>query len=209
MNRFSKFVVIGSSLPALCCLPATAADGGWKADVSKTPIPQRPISGMNHGQPFKVDQVRIQLGQDGSASTKKDTHTFRSATISLQEGKEFIPDREFIIFLALKPGDKLDGKVFSLAPTKFGQEKPSIHYPDGAAIPYVQGIHMAYKVKGESFPSHDMPSGGYSLRIIFGKTRANNIPFQIYLTMPDKEKSWIAGTRTAPVFTLVTEKTKH
>jgi hypothetical protein len=208
MNRFYKFAVIGGSLLALGALTASAAEGGWKADVSKAPIPQRPIAGMNHGQPFKVDQVRVQLGKDVVA-TKDNSHPFRGVTFSLQEGKEFMPNREFIIFLALKPGEKLDGKTFSLAPTKFGEEAPSIHYPDGAAIPYVQGIHMAYKVKGETFPSHDMPSGGYSLHIIFGKAKANKIPCQVYLAMPDKEKSWIAGTCTAPVFMLVAEKAKH
>jgi hypothetical protein len=208
MIRFYKFAAIGGSLLVLGCLTATATEGGWKADVSKASIPQRPISGMNHGQPFKVGLVRVQLGVDKPA-TKESTHPFRSVTLSLQEGKEFMPDREFMIFLALKPGEKLDGKVFSLAPTKFGQQAPSIHYPDGASIPHVQGIHMAYKIKGQSLPTHDMPFDGYSLHVFFGKTRANNIPCQIYLAMPDKEKSWIAGTCIAPVITLVSEKTKH
>jgi hypothetical protein len=158
-------------LGALCwagaAVPSEAKGTEWLPDVKKSPTPARPASGRISGKAFKVERAEL----DGAN------------ILSLRQGKEFFADREFKIFL-FQSGAKLDGKTFTVSNTdRPGQMNPH--------------VHMSWKGPKDSIPQTEMAMGKYAMRLQFGKRKNGKITGQIYLCMPDAQKSYVAGYFTA------------
>jgi len=96
--------------------------------------------------------------------------------LSLRSGKDTIH-----MFLNLKPGQEIEGKSFEWnsegAP---GQGRPAIHIH----------IHSTKPLGVQAY------TRGYAMRLEFGKEKDGSVPGKLYLCLPDKRKSWIAGSFT-------------
>jgi hypothetical protein len=154
-------------------------------DASKAVPPAHPAKGSVHGSPFVVQKAEIRF-------SKAEANGYSSAILTLRQGDKFFADREFIVFLAMKPGDTPDGKTFLLRPgSPFNQ--PGVFKVGGVTYPPVQGIHMSWKKVKEQVPETDMTTEK-TLRLQFGKRTGGVLPGTVYLCVKDKEKSFVAGS---------------
>jgi hypothetical protein len=102
--------------------------------------------------------------------------------LSIRMGKEFFADAEFLIFTFVHDKEKIEGKSFKIEP---GEDFGTPH------------IHFRYMVGDEKTPETEIFMNKYSMVLEFGKAGKDGIPGKIYLSLPDKEKSFVAGTFTA------------
>jgi hypothetical protein len=188
---------LGSMLCALSGIGQFKDTGILARDVTTAVIPAKPASGKVHGSPFKVERAEL-TRTEGYAGDKRDKkNTYHLATLTLRQGKEFFADKEFRITIAFDRAKKLDGLVVLLKPVRFSEPVPSVKLPGGVSFPVVQGITASYRPPGETLPKSDMTLDRYSLQLRFGAMKGGQIPGRIYCAMPDKEKSFVAGTFTA------------
>jgi len=171
MNRLigaaACLVVLGS---APLAVPAGAQGAGWKADLKKVAIPNRPAAGQIHGKPFRVEKAEL------------DSQNI----LTLRQGKEFFADRDFKVFLFLS-GEKPDGKTIEVnASSRMGM---TAH------------VHMSWMEAKRTIPQIEMAMDKYTMRLVFGKRKNGKITGQIYLCMPDTQKSYVAGHFTAALKT--------
>jgi len=126
------------------------------------------VSGTINGEPFKLEKTYVQ-----------------NNILHLRQGKDFFADKEVLIFLFLKDGEKLDGKKYSV---KAGSGFGSPH------------IHMKYKVPGGSkFGETEMFMSKYTMDLEFGKSKDGAIKGKISLVVPAKKKSSISGEFAAEI----------
>jgi RNA polymerase sigma factor (sigma-70 family) len=120
--------------------PQTAAPPGkrklvvWLADASRAAFPDQPAAGRLHGKPFTVERARIAPYPQDSATVgdrpgKKEWEG--GAILCLQQGKEDEPRNRYTIFLAVKPGDTVDGKTFLVPASGLSRQTEKIRDPDG------------------------------------------------------------------------------
>ena len=105
--------------------------------------------------------------------------SIQNGILTLRQGKEFFADQEFVIFTFLKEGETLEGKKFK------------VKTDDGFGAPH---IHFKYKVEGSRLPKSEIFSKGHTMKLEFGKASAKKISGKIYLCLPDKAKSFVAGS---------------
>jgi len=55
-------------------------------------------------------------------------------------------------------------------------------------------VYMKWKEEGGNAPKQRSFVNRYALRLEFGKLSGGKLPGKIYLCVPDKEKSFLAGT---------------
>jgi len=99
--------------------------------------------------------------------------------LTIRDGKGFHPEHAVMIFLFLKKGETAEGKSFNVTTTS------------GFGSPH---IHMKWKPKGSKVPKTKMFMKDYVMRLKFGFIKNGELPGKIYLCMPDKEKSYVAGS---------------
>jgi hypothetical protein len=87
-----------------------------------------------------------------------------------------------VIFLFMKPGESVQGKSFQINPK------------DTAVASPTPQIHINWQEQGASAPKATAFSDQYAMKLEFGQTAAGKLPFKIYLCLPDKEHSYVAGT---------------
>ena len=107
-----------------------------------------------------------------------------NGVLTLRQGKDFFPDLAVTIFLFLKKGDKLEGKTYNIS---------SDH---GFGAPH---IHMAWKEGGKGVPETKIFMKEYAMRLQFKEKQNKLLPGNIFLSLPDDSKSFVAGTFTAKV----------
>jgi hypothetical protein len=122
-------------------------------------------------------------GMANGVEFKVEKASLENGILELRQGKEFFPDQAFTIFLFLKKGEPLEGKKFIMKPEVMG----GVH------------VHLKYKVAGKSISETKMFVQGYAMKLEFGQKTGNSIQGTIYLCLPDKEKSFVAGTFEAEV----------
>ena len=108
----------------------------------------------------------------------------QNGILSLRQGKNFFADQEFKIFTFLKKGENLAGKKFIVKPN------------GGFGSPHV---HFSYKIKNKNLPKTEMFMNKYTMKLEFGKVSGKKISGKIYLCLPDKAKSFIAGSFEAEI----------
>jgi hypothetical protein len=139
----------------------------WTTDVTKMKIPNAPVSGHIGGRKFKADRVEYR-----SSLTQ----------LTLRQGKDFFADDELSIFLFLKKDESPFGKTFVFGPKE-------------AAMLRAPHIYKSQRHSKDKAPkTTDFLDGGYALKLEFGKAKEGRVPGKIYVCLPDKEKSVIAGT---------------
>ena len=140
----------------------------WTLDLGARTLPNYKAKGSIAAAEFVVDAARVD----------------NRSVLSLIQGTGPIPDREFIIYLLLQPGDSLEGQKFNVTP----EEKT--------------GVPPVLK-RWRTDPNHGLLSrnfpNGYGMRLEFGLTNSGKLPGKIYLSVPDDEHSFVAGTFEADV----------
>jgi hypothetical protein len=153
-----------ATTPDTSAAPASPADPLWTLDLSRAQIPARPAAGKVHGLDFKVESAKMENG-----------------ILTIRQGKDFFAEREMTIFLFLKPGESVQGKSFQINPK------------DKTALSSTPQIHVNWMEEGQRSPKVAMFSDQYAMKLEFGQTTAGKLPFKIYLCLPDKEQSYVAG----------------
>jgi hypothetical protein len=144
------------------------AAGGWNMDVKTLRYPDSPAAGKINGADFKPDRVELE-----------------DFILTFRQGGDFFPDREIKLFLNAGQ-EGLGAKDVTLEVAARGA--------DGAAAPHV---HLAVKGPGDMIPTTQMFLDKYALRLELGKFAAGKLPGRIYLCLPDKGQSYLAGSFTA------------
>jgi tetratricopeptide (TPR) repeat protein len=147
----------------------------------------KPSSAPPGGRPaaWKKDLSNAKIPESGAAGMiNGDRFVSTSAKmehgiLTIRDGKDFFPDHAVMIFLFLKKGEKPDGKSYE------------IKISSGFGSPH---IHMKWKPADSKVPKTSMFMKGYAMRLQFGKTRNGELPGRIYLCLPDKKWSYVAGS---------------
>lgn len=113
-----------------------------------------------------------------------DTVKIEGGILTLRKGKDFLPDQATLIFLFLPKDEKLDGKTYHITRDQ------------GYGVPHV---HIKWRVSGKDVPETDMFMRDYAMRLEFGRMENGKIPGKLYLSLPDKMQSYMAGTFMAEV----------
>ena len=113
-----------------------------------------------------------------------DKATLENGILTIRDGKDFFPDHAVMIFLFLKKGETVEGKSFDVKRIM------------GFGVPH---IHIKWMPDAGNIPNTDMFMKDYSMHLEFETIKNGKIPGKIYLCMPDKLKSYAAGSFTATV----------
>ena len=113
-----------------------------------------------------------------------DAAKIESGILSLSKGTDFFPDQTALIFLFLREGEQLEGKKYFISRDQ------------GSGVPH---IHIKWKATGKNIPETEMFMRDYAMRLEFGEIESGKIPGKIYLSLPDKMESYMAGTFMAEV----------
>ncbi len=140
----------------------------WDLNIGTAKIPQGRVNGTIAGTPFLMDNARI----DSSPGV---------SILQLNQGQPLSPDRGIVIYLHLKPGEKLGGQTLTISQDM-----------KGSAVPQV-----ARRWKPDpkfATPSIKRYYNGYAMKLELGQMTTDNVvPGKIFLALPDDEKSVVAG----------------
>ena len=142
----------------------------WKLDLSGAAIPNQPVAGQIHGRRFASRQTVLQHG----------LLIFRSE-------RGWQPPLSAAIFVSTNGfradvAQNLSGKTFDIGTNNAG---------------FVPGVSLFWR-DGE-LRVMEMFTNGYAMKLQFGQPSDNKLPGEIYLCLPDKTKSYLAGIFTAEV----------
>ena len=171
-TRRSRTAALGSgndsppepeSLPVL---PAT-----WTLDADAARIPNGRVSGLLSGSNFVASSVFLLSGT-------------ATPVLALRQGEGADVDRELLIYLRFKRGDKIEGGAWTFSKEQTG------------AVPQVlkrwkPAPRMALQQK--SF------ANGYAMKLEFGKLTDDGLPGKIYVALPDAEQTVVAGVFNAEI----------
>jgi hypothetical protein len=190
--------------PAGAKPPASAGgpkEPGWPADASRTAIPDRPAAGRLHGRPFVVERARVAPNSQTSGNADDPPEKQNRAdgsVITLQQGKDHVPSNYYTIFLAVKPGDTVDGKTFVVPAGGIFKQTEKVMDKDGKGWFFpVGGVQANSREPGGKPRADVMPK--VSMRLELGKRKDGRLPGKIYLCIDDQEKSFVAGSFEAEV----------
>ena len=175
---FTKAAALGHSearkhlkMPALSKTMSSGMDStsqaGWTMDPANARVPDSIAAGVIHDEEFVVESAKLQQ---------------KSGILTIRDGKDFFPDHALIIFLFLKKGENAEGKSIYIT------EKSGFGSPH---------IHMQWKPRNKKVPQTKIFTTDYAMRLDFGRVKDGKLSGKIYLSLPDKMKSYVAGTFTA------------
>jgi len=147
----------------------------YTLDVAFAKIPEGKANGTISGTNFVVETARID--PVGTA------HVLR-----LMQGNAVSPDREVLVYLHLKPGEKLGGQNLSIS-----QDMRGVGVPQ---------VTKRWKTNPRFAPTLRSFSTGYAMKLELGELADNAFPGKIYLAFPDNEKSVVAGSFKATLATI-------
>lgn len=144
----------------------------WTLDLGTAKIPQGNVNGMISGTNFVLETARVD--PVGTAQV-----------LRLVQGQIVSPDREILVYLHLKPGEKLGGQSLSISREMMG-----------SAVPQVA---KRWKPNPKFAPQLKSFYNGYAMKLELGQVADNAIPGKIFLALPDPEQSVVAGEFKATV----------
>ncbi len=138
----------------------------WKLDLSAEDFPEQPAAGKVHGFEFVAGNVSVQNG-----------------VITFHQSGGHHP-AQVVIFTFLKNGESLAGKSWDI----------SVGVPDDPDSTKPR-VNLRWK-NGKNFKSSAY-ADGYALKLEFTDAQPDGeIPGNIYLCLPDDERSYVAGSFT-------------
>ena len=99
--------------------------------------------------------------------------------LTLRQGQDFFPDRAVTIFMFLKKDEALEGRTFNIS-TDHGFGAPH--------------IHMKWRDGDKKAPETKIFMKEYAMRLQFKEKENGALPGNIFLSLPDDSKSFVAGT---------------
>jgi hypothetical protein len=146
----------------------------WTLDLTKARIPSGRANGSISGTNFVPDTARVD--PVGAA------HVLR-----LVQGQPVSPDREVLIYLHLKSGEKLGGQTLNVSSDMAGVGVPQ--------------VTKRWKNNPKSAPFYKSFTSGYALRLELGTAADGAVPGKIFLALPDADQSVVAGNFKAVINT--------
>ena len=142
------------------------SDDLWTMNLKAMKTPTDSLMGRIGGQSFQPDKIKLSNG-----------------ILKFRTGNDFLADCEVIIFLFEKP-QELVGKTLEINPEqKFGALAPHIHIHNRRA-----------KKSGSGSAGGDVYVSNYAMKLEFQQGEGGTIRGKIHLCLPDKDKSYLAGT---------------
>lgn len=161
-----------NAIPDAAALAATNAPPAppppppvWSLTFNINEIPRTAVRGRVAGTDFTGDMAYFEGG----------------STLVFRQGTNPPPDREFVVYLKLRPGEKLEGRSWNVTAK------------DRTGIPQ---LAKRWKPNPRYGQSKTFYSTGYAMKLEFGNAKDGQLPGKIYAALPDPEKSFIAGTFT-------------
>ena len=158
-----------SSGTALESLPVVAP--AWTLDLAMANIPNSKINGSLAGTNFNADSAWLFSG--GAVPV-----------LAFRQGTGRTPDRELLVSLRLKPGEKIEGKSWTITKDQ----------PTGAP-----SVIKKWRTDPKFAPQQKVFSIGYAMKLEFGQATDGQLPGKIYLALPDAEQSVVAGSFNATI----------
>lgn len=157
---------------AASALGADASAPAYTLDLASATIPDSPARGTISGSPFVAESARIDMV--GSAHV-----------LQILQGQPASPDREVLVYLHLQPGEALAGKTLSISPDM-----------TGAAVPQVSKRWKPTPMTADTLKAFH---SGYAMKLQLGAVTNGAVPGNIFLALPDPEKTVVAGTFSASI----------
>lgn len=137
----------------------------WTLEVGKAAVPAGRVNGTISGTNFLANLIRLD-------------RTIGAYILSFRQGTSLPPDREMVVVLRLKPGERLESRTWTVSKD------------DRTGAPQVT---KKWKANPRYAPLQKGFSSGYAMKLEFGKMGDGLLPGNIYLALPDPEKTVIAG----------------
>jgi hypothetical protein len=138
----------------------------WTLELAGVKIPDGKVNGTISGTNFVLETARID--PVGAAQV-----------LRLIQGQLLSPDREILVYLHLKPGEKLGGQTVSVSQDMMG-----------SAVPQVA---KRWKTNPKFAPQIKSFYNGYAMKLELGQMADNTVPGKIFIGLPDAEHSVVAG----------------
>lgn len=148
----------------------------WTLDLTKARIPSGRANGSISGTNFAPDSARID--PVGTAQV-----------LRLLQGQPISPDREVLIYLHLKSGEKLGGQTLNVSQDMAG-----------AGVPQVT---KRWKNNPKFAPAYKSFTSGYAMKLELSQAADGSVPGKIFLALPDADQSVVAGNFKAVINTNV------
>jgi hypothetical protein len=148
----------------------------WTLDLAKARIPSGRVNGSISGTNFVAETARVD--PVGVAQV-----------LRFYQGQAVSPDREVLVYLHLKAGEKLGGQTLNISPEMAG-----------AGVPQVT---KRWKNNPKFAPSYKSFTSGYAMRLELGQGAEGAVPGKIFLALPDADQSVVAGNFKAVLNTNV------
>lgn len=130
----------------------------------------------------KTPNVKVAGFVSGHSFTLERT-TVQGGTLSFRQGTKNTPrELSVTVHLFAKQGEDLANQTVSIDATRTNAPKVVLRSREGGDQPSVTTI-----------------KDGYAMRIVFGDAAGGRLTGNIYLSLPDATKSWIAGNFTAEI----------
>jgi hypothetical protein len=109
--------------------------------------------------------------------------TVNGGTLSLRQGKSFQPDLAVSITLFVPRSDQLSGRTVVITSTR---------------QPPVPVVTLRWKEAPQQTLQETI-SGGYAMKLSFGRVTNGHLPGRLYIALPDEARSYAAGTFDAEI----------
>ncbi len=153
---------------------------------AKIPAPPTPLSRVvwNMDLHEAIIPEEPVLGKIHGESFTMDSAKIQGGILTLSKGKDFAPEQSTLIFLFLKTGERLEGKQYNISRDQ------------GKGVPH---IHIKWRAVGKEGLETEMFMRDYAMHLEFGEVENGKVPGKIYLSLPDKMQSFLAGTFVADI----------
>ncbi|HXI52200.1 MAG TPA: hypothetical protein VNH84_11860, partial [Candidatus Saccharimonadales bacterium] len=155
-------------------LPVATAT--WSLEGESMPIPKGRLGGLVAGSNFIGRSVVLYTGN-------------ATPILALRQNDGPSSEAELMVYLRIKPGEKLEGRTWTVAKD------------ESSGIPQVV---KRWRTGSRAAPQMKSFNGGYAMKLEFGKLDEGNLPGQLYLALPDAERSVVGGAFTAEIRVLNT-----
>lgn len=152
----------------------------WTLDLTQAKIPSGRANGSISGTNFVPQVARVD--PVGNAQV-----------LRLLQGQPVSPDREVLVYLHLKPGEKLGGQTLNIS--------------QGMAGVGVPQVMKRWKTNPRFAPQYKSFTSGYAMRLELGQVADGVVPGKIFLALPDPDQSVVAGNFRANIITNVVVET--
>jgi DNA-directed RNA polymerase subunit RPC12/RpoP len=146
-----------------------------------TPVPRRPTDPKVTTNPLTAEIPNAALsGTVLGGDFKADTAVVTAQGLELKQGQGSFPDASVILFL-FASGQPLDGRKFVFSSQSSAGIRPHVH------------------VRRKEGGKVNVASSNYALRLEFGQRQGDKLPGRIFLELPQRMETKLAGTFEATV----------